>query len=50
MNEETLIIIEFIEFNTFKEKLDITKKYDRKAKMEIVDDKYVYVERLEVAI
>lgn len=47
MDEETLIIIEFIKFNTFKEKLNITKKYDRKAKMEIVDDKYVLVERRE---
>lgn len=50
MNEETLQIIEFIQFNTFKEKLDITKEYDHIAKMEIIDDKYVYVEREEIAV
>lgn len=44
---ETLKVIEFIPYKDFKEKLKLTKKYDRKAKIEIVDDKYVYVERIE---
>lgn len=50
MNEEILQIVEIIEFKNFREKLDITKEYDHKAKMEIMHDRYVYVERLEVAI
>lgn len=32
-----------IGFKTFKEKIAITKRYDRKAKMHILDDKYVYI-------
>jgi hypothetical protein len=47
MNKETLQVVEIIEFRNFKEKLNITKKYDGKAKMEILDNKYVYVEREE---
>lgn len=47
MNKETLQVVEIIEFRNFKEKLNITKEYDRKAKMEIIDNKYVYVEREE---
>ena len=47
MNEEILQIVELIEFKNFKEKLEITKEYDHKAKMEIMDDRYVYVEREE---
>ena len=50
MNEETLQIVEIIEFRSFREKLDITKEYDHIAKMMIIDDKYVLVERMEVAI
>lgn len=41
--DEKLQVVEIIEFKTFKEKIDITKEYDRKAKMEIIDNKYVYV-------
>lgn len=36
MNEETLQVVEIIEFRNFKEKLQITKKYDHVAKMEII--------------
>lgn len=50
MDEEILQIVEIIEFRNFREKLDITKEYDHRAKMMIIDDRYVYVERLEVAI
>ena len=49
MNEK-LQIVELIEFKTFKEKLDITREYDHKAKMEIIDNRYIYIEREEVAI
>jgi len=48
--QEILQVTELLPFKTFKEKLSITKKYDRKAKMQIIDDKYVYVEHKEVAI
>jgi len=47
MNKETLQVVEIIEFRNFKEKLKITKEYDGKAKIEIIDNKYVYVEREE---
>lgn len=47
MNEETLQVVEIIEFRNFKEKLKITKEFDHRAKMEIIDNKYVYVEREE---
>ena len=50
MNEETLQIIEIIEFRNFKEKLSITREFDHRAKIEIIDDKYVYVEREEIAV
>lgn len=42
---ETLKVIEFIPYKDFKEKLKLTKEYDGKAKIEIVEDKYMYVER-----
>lgn len=42
---EALKVIEMIKFDNFKEKLKLTKEYDGKAKIEIVDDKYMYVER-----
>lgn len=32
-----------IEFKNFKEKIAITKQYDRKGKMQILDNRYVYV-------
>ena len=44
---ENLQSIELIPFKTFKEKISITKKYDGKAKMEIVDNKFVLVEKEE---
>lgn len=47
MNKETLQVVEIIEFRNFKEKLKITKEYAGKAKIEIIDNKYVYVERKE---
>lgn len=40
---ETLKVIEFIPYKDFKEKLKLTKKYDGKAKVEIIDDKYIYI-------
>ena len=30
-------------FRNFKEKLAITKEFDFKAKMEIIDNKYIYI-------
>lgn len=33
-----------IEFKTFKEKIAITKEYNRKGRIEILDNKYVYIE------
>ena len=41
---EELLIIEIIKYENFKDKLNITKKYRGKAKMEIYKD-YIYVER-----
>ena len=42
--------MELIPYKNFKEKISITKEYDRIAKMEIIDNKFVYVEIKEVAI
>lgn len=36
--------VEMIPFRNFKEKLRITKKYERLAKMQIIDNKYIYLE------
>lgn len=47
--QEVLQVTELIPYKSFKEKLNITRKYDRKAKMEIIDDKYVYVILKELA-
>lgn len=33
-----------IPFDSFKEKIKITKEYDRKGKVEIIDNRYIYVE------
>ena len=41
------LVVDYIPFRTFKEKIAITKKYSGKAKLEIIDNKYVYVERVE---
>ena len=40
-----MLLVKIIPFRTFKEKLAITKKYRGKAKVEIVDNKYVLVLR-----
>lgn len=40
-----MVSVKIIPYKTFKEKITITKKYDRKAKIEIVDNKYVLVLR-----
>lgn len=44
MDDENLKTIECIRFYTFKEKLKITKQYERLAKMQIIDNKYIYLE------
>ena len=41
-----LKVVEFIPYSTFKEKLNITKQYDKFSKVEIFE-KYIYVERIE---
>ena len=41
MIDERLQSVDVIPFRTFKEKLAITRKYERLAKMEILDDKYI---------
>lgn len=46
---EILQITEAIPYRNFKEKIRITKEFDNKSKM-IIEDKYVYVQSLEVAI
>jgi len=33
-----------IEFNSFKEKIAITKRYRGRGRIEILDNKYVYIE------
>jgi hypothetical protein len=38
------VVIEIIPYGSFKEKMQITKKYDGKAKIEILDNRYIYVE------
>ena len=44
MINETLQKIELIEFKTFREKIRFTKQYERLAKMQIIDNKYIYLE------
>ena len=41
-----LKVVELIPYSTFKERLNIIKQFDQKAKIEILD-KYIYVERTE---
>lgn len=43
MDLERLETVEIIPFRSFKEKISITKKYFHTAKMEIIDNKYVYL-------
>lgn len=45
MTNENLQRVEIINFKNFKEKIRLTKQYDRKAKIEIVDNKYILVLR-----
>ncbi len=47
MNGQALQTIIIIPYRTFKEKIRITKYFDRIAKMQI-EDKYVYIELKEV--
>ena len=47
MENENLKTIECIRFYNFKQKLKITKQYDRIAKMQIIDNKYIYLEMRE---
>lgn len=44
MEEKELVRVELIPFDNFKEKITITKEYDRRSTMEIIDNKFVYVE------
>ena len=41
-----LKVMELIPYSTFKEKLNITKQYDKSSKVEIFEN-YIYVERIE---
>lgn len=41
---EILTVVETIKYRTFKEKIDITKKYGGKARIQIYDN-YVYLEK-----
>ena len=41
---EILTVVETIEYRTFKEKIDITKRYGGKAKIQIYDN-YIYLEK-----
>lgn len=40
---EELQAVEIIPFKTFKEKINITKKHLHTSKMEIIDNKFVYI-------
>lgn len=40
-----MVSVKVIPYRSFKEKIAITKKYNGKAKIEIVDNKYVLVLR-----
>lgn len=44
MAEEVLQVVEVIPLRTFKDKIKYTKEYDHKAKMEIIDNKYLFIE------
>ena len=41
-----LKVVELIPYSTFKEKLNIIKQFDQKARIEILEN-YIYVERTE---
>lgn len=38
------MIVKLIPYKNFKEKIAITKKYDKKARMQVVDNNYIYRE------
>lgn len=42
---EILKTVELIEYRTFKEKIDITRRYRGKARIEIIDNRFIYIER-----
>ena len=44
---ETLQVVECIPIENFKHKIKLTKEYFGKAKIEIIDDNYVYIDRIE---
>jgi len=41
-----MIVVEVIPYNSFREKLKITKENDGKARIEVFED-YIYIERRE---
>lgn len=45
---DTLQVIEIIPFRDFKEKINITKEHLKGARVEIIDDEFVYVEKEEI--
>lgn len=44
MRKERLIDVEVIPFNNFKEKMKLTKKYQGKGKIRVMDE-FIYIER-----
>ena len=46
---EILTVVEIINYRSFKEKIDITKIYGGKAKIQIYDN-YIYLEKKEYKI
>lgn len=45
MKKEKLRTVELIEFNDFKEKINITKKKTKNMRIEIIEDRYIYIEK-----
>lgn len=48
MDREVLQVVEYIRVNNFKEKIKITKEFDGKARVEIIDNNFIYTDRTEV--
>lgn len=44
MITENLQRVEIISFKNFKEKIRLTKQYEKLAKIQIIDNKYIYLE------
>lgn len=40
-----LVTVEYLEYQNFKEKIDITRRYRGRAIVEIIDNRFIYVER-----